>query len=135
MSIMNDIRACLDNHLATATGLPAIAFQNVPYQQVTGTPYIKATMVPTLRRPATRGINPQQLYQGLYRLTICTPENVGSGANYDIVDAVLLRFDATTDISYNGYIVSVDYAEVGTSYLDSPFYCTPVNVGWYIYRS
>lgn len=134
MTIINDIRACLDNRLAGTVGIPAVAHQNVPYEPTTGTPFIKVDMVPTSRRPAVRGLNPQQRYDGLYSILICTPENMGPGAGYDIADLLLDRFNAATDISFNGLIISVDYSEVRTSFLDSPFYCTPVTIAWYVYN-
>jgi hypothetical protein len=139
MTIINDIRACLDTHLSGAAGVPAIARQNVPFEPTTGTSFIKADLVPTLRRPAVRGLNPQQRYDGLYSILICTPEGLGSGAGYDIADLLLDRFNATTDISYTNpsaqtYIVSIDYSEVRTSFLDSPFYCTPVTIAWFTYH-
>lgn len=138
MTIINDIRACLDTRLSGTTGIPTIARQNVPFEPTTGTSFIKADLVPTLRRPAVRGLNPQQRYDGLYSILICTPEGLGSGAGYDIADLLLDRFNATTDISYTNpsaqtYIVSIDYSEVRTSFLDSPFYCTPVTIAWYTY--
>jgi len=166
MTIINDIRACLDTHLSGTVGIPAIARQNVPYEPTTGTSFIKADLVPTSRRPAVRGLNPQQRYDGLYSILICTPEGMGPGAGYDLADLLLARFEATTDISYTSLtnlvlledgdnllletgdsillegtdttpvgpiIVSIDYSEVRTSFLDSPFYCTPITVGWYIY--
>jgi len=134
MTIINDIRACLDTHLSGTVGIPSIARQNVPFEPTTGTPFVKADLVPTSRRPAVRGLNPQQRYDGLYSLLICTPEGLGPGAGYDIADLLLDRFNATTDISNAGLIISVDYSEVRTSFLDSPFYCTPVTVGWYVYK-
>lgn len=139
MTIINDIRACLDTRLSGTTGLPTIARQNVPFEPTTGTPFVKADLIPTLRRPAVRGLNPQQRYDGLYSILICTPEGLGSGAGYDIADLLLDRFNATTDISYTNpsaqtYIVSIDYSEVRTSFLDSPFYCTPVTIAWYTYN-
>jgi hypothetical protein len=138
MTIINDIRACLDTHLSGTVGVPTIARQNVPFEPTTGTSFIKADLVPTLRRPAVRGLNPQQRYDGFYNILICTPEGLGSGAGYDIADLLLDRFNATTDISYTNpsaqtYIVSIDYSEVRTSFLDSPFYCTPVNIAWFTY--
>lgn len=138
MTIINDIRACLDTHLSGTVGVPTIARQNVPFEPTTGTSFIKADLIPTLRRPAVRGLNPQQRYDGLYNILICTPEGLGSGAGYDIADLLLDRFNATTDISYTNpsaqtYIVSIDYSEVRTSFLDSPFYCTPVNIAWFTY--
>ncbi|MGI9143588.1 MAG: phage tail terminator-like protein [Fluviibacter sp.] len=133
MTIINDIRACLDTHLTGTVGIPTIARQNVPFQPTVGTSFVKAEMVPTSRRPAVRGLNPQKRYDGLYTILICTPEAKGAGAGYDIADSLLARFDAGIDITYNGFIVSIDYSEVRASFLDSPFYCTPVTVGWYIY--
>lgn len=134
MAILNDIRACLDNHLLTTPSLPPIAHQNVKFSPSNGQTYLKVDFMPNTRRPAVRGPNPQQFHQGLYRILVCTPENVGTGDNLEIVDTLLSRFDATTDISYGGKIVSIDYAEVGVSFLDAPFYCTPVFVAWYIYN-
>ena len=134
MTIINDIRACLDTHLSGTSGIPAIARQNVPFEPTTGTSYVKADMIPTSRRPAVRGLNPQQRYDGLYSLLICTPEGLGPGAGYDIADLLLARFEATTDITNAGLTISVDYSEVRTSFLDSPFYCTPVTIAWYVYN-
>lgn len=134
MTIINDIRACLDTHLSGTVGIPTIARQNVPFEPTTGTSYVKAEMVPTSRRPAVRGLNPQQRYDGLYSILICTPEGLGPGAGYDIADLLLDRFNATTDISNAGLTISVDYSEVRTSFLDSPFYCTPVTIAWYVYN-
>lgn len=140
MSIINDIRACLDSHLVGTAGIPSIAHQNVEFNPTTGTSFIKADLVPNSRRPAVRGLNPQKLYTGFYNLLVCTPEGQGSGAGYDIADLLLERFDCATDILYTKptgttpIIVSIEYSEVGTSYLDSPYYCTPVTVSWYIYH-
>lgn len=160
MTTINDIRACLDTHLTNTVGIPAIARQNVPFEPTTGTAFIKADFIPTSRRPAVRGLNPQQRYDGLYSILICTPEGLGSGAGYDIADILLERFNATTDITYTNpfdgilqentddllkednfrlllgtpTIVSIDFSEVRTSFLDSPFYCTPLTVAWYCYN-
>lgn len=134
MTIINDIRACLDTHLTGTVGVPTIARQNVPFEPTTGTSFVKADMIPTSRRPAVRGLNPQQRYDGIYSLLICTPEGLGPGAGYDIADLLLDRFNATTDISNAGLTISVDYSEVRTSFLDSPYYCTPVTIAWYVYN-
>jgi hypothetical protein len=134
MSILNDIRGAFDTRLSTTPGIPAIAHQNVIYTPTTGTPYLKATLIPNMVRPAVRGLNPQKKYDGLYSILICTPEGKGAGAGYDIADLLLDRFPATLDIPFGSIIVSVDYSQVGTSYFDPPYYCTPVDIAWYIYN-
>lgn len=149
MSIYNDIRAVLEDYLAdTSPTLPVIAPQNVLFEPTPGTSYLKTTLVPTLRRPAVRGLNPQLRYDGLFSILICTPQGFGSGAGYDLADQILDRFAPVTDIAYTSHpghgvghtgptsslIVSIEYSEVGTSYLDPPYYCTPVTVAWYTYK-
>lgn len=161
MSIYNNIRATLDSHLASLPGVPPIAPQNVLYEPTNGVSFLKTTLVPTLRRPAVRGLNPQLRYDGLYSILVCTPQGNGSGAGYDLADTILDWYAPTTDIAVGGYtgyllqeggdalllendenilldlpiILSIDYSEVGTSYLDPPFYCTPITVAWYCYSS
>lgn len=134
MTIINDIRACLDSHLTGTSGIPTIARQNVPFEPTTGTSFVKADMIPTSRRAAVRGLNPSKRYDGLYSVLVCTPEGLGSGAGYDIADILLDRFNVATDISFGGLNISIDYSEVRTSFLDSPFYCTPVTIAWYVYN-
>ena len=134
MSIYKTIRAALDVKLASVSGLPDVVFANVPYQESPDTAFITANLTPVSRRPAVVGYNPQQEYRGLYSIVICTPENQGVGTAYSYADIIAEAFDATTDISYSGEVVSVDYSEVGTSYYDSPFYRTPVTIGWHIYN-
>ncbi|CAB4125110.1 Protein of unknown function DUF4128 [uncultured Caudovirales phage] len=134
MTITNAVRAVFDNQLASTADIPEIAFQNVPYVHAPGTPFIKATLTPTSTRLATMGDTPKQRYQGLYRLLVCVPEAEGVGVGYDLVDTLLARFPASLDITYNGQSVTVEYSEVGASFLDSPYYCTPITVAWYTYH-
>lgn len=134
MSIYNTIRGALDSKLASVSGLPDVAYANIPYQEDPNTPFIRANLTPVSRRPEVIGYNPSQKYQGLYSIVICVPENQGAGTAYTYADTIVNAFDATTDISFGGEVVSVDYSEVGTPYYDSPFYLVPVTVGWHTYN-
>lgn len=136
--IHDDIRAALETRLSGTVGLPSIAWENISFKPTTGTSFIKPKFVPTSRRPAVRGLNPQHRYQGLFSLLVYCPENEGPGVGQGIATTLTDRFNSTTDISYtNGdaetIIVSIDYAERAGSYSNPPWYVTPVNVAWYIY--
>lgn len=135
MTIFNKVRAIFDDRLASTPDIPKIAFQNVPYAHEVGDTYVKATLAPTSTRLSTMGSNPQQLYKGLYNLLICTPEANGSGEGYDLADTLLARFPASQDLSLDGQYITIEYSEVGASFLDSPFYCTPITIGWYSYHT
>lgn len=134
MSIMNKIRAALENHLVTMPDVPPVATPNVKFDPDESTLFLRAQFIPRVRRPDVRGPNPMQRYEGLYNILVCSPTYDGEGAGLAIADTLLQRFDATTDITRNGVTVRIDYAEVALSYQDSPFFCTPVVVSWYTYN-
>lgn len=133
MTITNDIRQALDAHLAATANVPEIAFQAVGYEQQPLVTHIRVEFIPTSRRPASRGPNPQNRHQGLYIMTVCTPEDNGSGPALDIADMLMGRFDGSSDIAGIETTVSIEYSEAGTGFMDPPFYCVPVSVAWYTY--
>jgi hypothetical protein len=57
-----------------------------------------------------------------------------SGDSLLLENEDILILDTMGSTSTGSIIVSIDYSEVRTSFLDSPFYCTPITIGWYIYH-
>lgn len=144
MSVYDDIRSALETRLATTVGIPAIAYENTLYKPTTGTAFIQPRMVFSSRVPATRGLNQstgkphQQRYRGVFQILLHYPEGVGPGASQDMVNTIIDRFEAATDISFTNsdpktIYVTVDYAEQMGAYNKSPWYVTPVNINWYCY--
>ena len=138
-SIQNDIRAALESHLAATSGLPSISYENVAFEPTTGTSFLKVQYLPTVTRPAVRGLNPQLRYQGVFSVTVFSPEGQGPATADDYANKVIDAFAATTDISFTNadtetIIVSIDYAERLQGMIDSPWYFVPINIGWYIYK-
>jgi hypothetical protein len=133
MPILNDIRATLDTALNAASGLPSIAFENAPFDQVAGTPHLRTQFFLTSRRPAVRGPNPQHRYQGLYQVTVAVPSDTGTGTALEYADLILTEFDGSSDVVGADVTVSIEYAETGTQVFDEPFYLLPVQIAWYVY--
>jgi hypothetical protein len=138
-SIHNNIRAALETHISTTANLPTIAYENVVFEPTTGTSFIRVQYLPTVTRPAVRGLNPQLRYQGVFAVTVFTPEGNGPSTADDYVNKVINAFQATTDISFTNaqsqtIKVSIDYAERQQGLIDSPWYYVPINIGWYIYK-
>ena len=138
-SIYNDIRAALETHLSNVSGIPSVAYENVSFEPQTGTSFLQVMFLPTERRPAVRGLNPQQRYQGVFSILVHTPEGKGPKEADDYANTLLEAFEATTDISFTNpdletINVSLDYAERQQGILDSPWYYVRVDIGWYIYK-
>jgi len=137
-SIYTDIRAALETRLGDTASIPDIAWENVSYSPTTGSPFIKPMFSPTSRRPAVRFTNPQKHYLGIFTLLCHYPENQGPGASQRVVDTLVERFDATTDVSYTNadsetIILSLEYAEQKNPYSNPPWFVTPIIIGWQLY--
>tara|TARA_R110000868_G_scaffold317712_1_gene578506 strand:+ start:3040 stop:3447 length:408 start_codon:yes stop_codon:yes gene_type:complete len=133
-NITREIRSVLETQLASVTDVPQIAYENVPYEPTTGTSYIQVNYLPTSRRPAVRGLNPTQRYEGIFVILCYAPEGKGPAAAEAIAENVMSAFEATTSLTTNNTSVSIDYSEVKQGYLDSPWFVVPVNIGWYAYN-
>jgi hypothetical protein len=132
--ISREIRAALETQLAQITDVPVIAYENVPYTPTTGTPYLQVTYLPVTRRPAVRGLSPQQRYDVLFSINCYAPEGNGPSAADTMAKNVLEAFEATTSITLNGVTVRINYAERQQGILDSPWFFVPVNISCYAYN-
>jgi len=132
-SIYDNIRAALETTLSGVASIPSIAWENVNFRPTTGESYIVPRLIPLRREPAVRGLNPQMYYEGMFTVDCFVPEGGGPAAADALADKVIDAFEATTDVSYSGTIVSIRYAEREQSRVDGPFLMVPVNIGWYIY--
>lgn len=135
-SVYDEIRAALEVQLASIAGLPPIAYENVSYSPTTGVSFVQPKFIPVSRRPAVRGLNPQQRYDGVFRVFCYTPEGQGPAAADAIADKVIEAFEATTSLPQvgSGGILSIDYAERDSGSINHPWYYVAVNIGWYLYR-
>ncbi len=133
-SIYDDIRAALETHLSNITDLPAVAWENLTFSPTTGESYVKPRLIPTVRQPAVRGLNPQIYYQGIFRVDCFAPEGLGPAAADDLADKIIDAFEATTDVTDGSTIVSIRYAEREQGMPDGAHFMVPVNIGFYIYN-
>lgn len=133
-NIQKEIRSALETQLSQVVDLPQVAYQNVPFSPTTGTSYIEVTYLPTSRRPAVRGLNPTQRYQGIFAINCYAPEGKGPAEAETIAENVANAFEATTSINLNNVAVSIDYCETQRGFLDSPWFVVPINIGWYAYK-
>jgi hypothetical protein len=133
-SIYDDIRQALEVKLFAITDLPDVAPENISFTPTTGESFVKPRLIPTIREPAVRGLNPQIYYQGIFRVDCYVPEGLGPAAADDLADKIIDAFEATTDVSNGSTIVSIRYAEREQGMPDGAHFMIPVNIGWYIYN-
>jgi hypothetical protein len=128
------IESALEDRLNNITDIPLVAYENVSFSKDSNTTFIEPVFIPTIREPAVRGENPSQYYQGLYRIEINTPSGIGKGEANTIASSIIAAFEATTDITYGGEIISIRYVNKEAGANGGTFWQLPVNIGWYIYK-
>jgi len=128
------IQKALETHLASTSGLPDVAWENVSFEPTTGVPFVIPLIMFEGRTPASRGKNPQQRYEGTYRLELLYPEGEGPGNASAMADAILSQFDATTDIITPDITIRVDESYRGEGVLRNSWYAIPISIIWYTYK-
>ena len=154
MNYTPSIRAALETKLASMSGLPSVSWENRPFSPSTGSSFLKPMFILVNRRPAVRGRNPYQLYNGVFSLDVYCPNGKGPGIADGIASNLINEFEATTDILYDmvqaelvtpseynlldeedRVSVRIDYAEREQGRItDSNWYMVPVSIGWYTYK-
>lgn len=133
-SIYDEIRAVLENTLSSVSNIPSIAWENVNFNPPNNASYIKARLVPTIRRPAVRGTNPQMYYQGYYLIEVYCPEGNGPAAADALANSIIDAFEATTDLSLGAFRLPIRYAERDLGVREGAFYKVEIRIGWYKYQ-
>lgn len=133
-NIYKDIRSALESQLSQITDVPSISYENVPFNPTTGQNYLEVKLIPVTRRPAVRGSNPQQRYDGVFSINCYVPEGEGPSEADTLAKNVMDAFEATTTLTYNGNTVYIDYVDRQQGIRDEPFFFVPVEVAWYAYK-
>lgn len=128
------IKATLETYLVATSGIPSIVFDNVDYDPSVLTAFVKSKLIPTERRPIDLGQNPLNRSSGIYLITICQPKNVGEGPGLLVADTLSNRFLPHSVIANGSFFVEIEYSEVGMSYPDDLYHCTPVTIGWFAHN-
>lgn len=134
MSIVNQVRSIFDARLKETGGLPSLFFENSKFNQIADQAHVRTKFSITSRRTVTLGANKQIRHQGLYTMTICVPEESGSGKAMEYADILLEAFPNSTHIGPNDLRISLQYSELGSAFAEEPFYCLPVRCVWYLFK-
>ena len=123
----NDIRAALDTQLATLD--LTIAYENVHYEPVEGSPYVRATLLPTETEQLTLGTTGRDRHRGLYQVDVMF--SAGDSAVTAIPDTIADAFKRGSSFTYNGLTVSTRSASIDSGRRDAGWFIVPVIIQYY----
>ena len=99
MGVFSDIQAALDTRLSTVTGLPAVAWENVHYKPVKGTPFIRPTNI--AGDSVLNTVARQQMNTGIYQIDLFYPTSDGPGDLLTMLDTIYDHFKIDNELVAN----------------------------------
>ena len=127
------IRELFETKLANTMGVPDIAWENVKYEPQTGVPYVKPTLVPTIRRPSCVGRDQQQYYQGIFIVQCFVPVNKGPSASDSLAQLITEEFEASNTITNGTTSIQIREASQAQGITEGAWHKTIVSISWYTY--
>ena len=122
-----DIRAALDTQLA-ALGL-TVAYENLSYEPVEGSPYVRATLLPAETEQLTLGTTGRDRHRGLYQIDVMFA--AGDSAVNTTTDTIADAFKRGSYFTYNGLTVSIRSASIDTGRREDAWFVVPVLIQYY----
>lgn len=135
MTLYVDIRGALQSRLAAVTGVPAIAYEGMPYTPVIGTPFINAQIVQSNGRPATMGDDHLLLHSGSFELGVTYPSGAGTLAAETMADTIKADFRANDVLTQGSTKVRLRYAERYMADITPDWVRIPISIGWYLFAT
>ena len=125
---LSSIRAAFVTKLQAFTGLPSVAWENVPYTPATGVPYLQPALLPGepfQREIGTNGIN---RHSGIYQISVFAPTGTGIAVLNTLVSALCDHFKRGTILNYGGSIVTIQKAYSGLTIQEADWQHVPVTI-------
>jgi len=134
MSYYQQAQSALDARLASLTGGVAIAWPNIGYTPVRGTPFIRPTML--LANAFLMNLADIQLNPGIYQIDVFYPVGNGPGAVLNKLDAIYDHFKGTIKLTASGVDVHIKEISVSApTQREEAWYMGTVSINFKIYSN
>lgn len=107
------IHSAFVTKLQAFTGLPSVAWENVPFTPATGTPYLKPALLPGEPTQAEIGTSGANRHTGIYQISIYYPTGLGVSGLNTLRDGLINHFKRGTVLTYSGISVTIQKAFPG----------------------
>ena len=127
-TVYTDIRAALEQRLSSLPGLPAVAWENVKYTPVVGTPYLEPIIMWAEATQAEIGVTGRNWERGIYQITAVYPLDKGSSALEVMTGNIREWFKRGTELQQNGLTVKVKNVYPGPRSTDNAGVRQPISI-------
>ena len=128
MTVFADIQSALNTRLNTLSGGYAVAWENIEYEPVQGTPYLRPTFLPAETFGATIGATGTDNQSGIYQIDVFVKAGQGHGAAVILADSIADHFKPVTELVYNGRLVRCMSVSILRGRSDNGWYQVPIEI-------
>lgn len=122
---LRDVSSRLDQHLASMTGLPPVAWPNVQFNPPVDTLYISVANVPA--DSTMFSMSRSENVPGIYRINIYAPVNKGPAEAENMAGKLEDHFKATRDLGNGLMIENISFS---TAISGDAYYMLPMSINW-----
>lgn len=128
MATETTIRTALLSRLQSLALSPAhpIAWENVPFTPPASGRYLKAYIMPVVKRGISLGDDGTNEHGGILQIDVMAP--LGTGAASPIVETILSHFKRGVRLYQPGVRIEIVRAKPETGFVDGPSWKTPVSI-------
>ena len=131
----SDLQSALNARLDTLDDGLEVAWENINFLPVSGTPYLRAWLLPAEPSIATLGNSPWQERRGVFQVDCFYPTGQGPGPAKLKAAALVALFKAGTRLTYNTLEVTCEKAWPGPAMVEDGWYHVPVSVMYSCYSN
>ena len=133
MGRYSDIRSVFDTKLNSLSGLPSVAWENIKFDVVEGTTFIRPTVLPTISTMSTLGR--QQKNEGIYSIEIFVDKGNGTKDLLDLVDDIYDHFVSTISLTANSTKVYLQAIARTPTTIDGSWATCSVDINFFTYST
>lgn len=122
------IRRALEKKLAALSSNIAIAYENVAYTPITGTPYQRAELLPNSPDNSIQGSS-VYIERGIFQITAMYPTGAGTAAAGTHAQNVRSHYKRGTSMTESGITVLItNTPKISPAIIDGDRYCIPISI-------
>jgi len=119
--------------LEPVLGPARLAFPNVPFTPVAGTPWAKVDHLPARTGPGSAGVDAYTRRPGVLQVSLFFPLGAGAAPSLAAAQSVCDGFKRGTTLTRGDTTVRVQSASVAPGFRDEPWWAVPVSVWWLVH--
>ncbi|WP_163869582.1 phage tail terminator-like protein [Myxococcus eversor] len=133
LDITQALEARVVEVLEPVLGPGHLAFPNVPFTPVAGTPWAKVDHLPARTAAGSAGVDAYTRRPGVLQVSLFFPLGAGTAPSLIAAQAVCDGFKRGTTLARGDTTVRVQSASVAPGFRDEPWWAVPVSVWWLVH--